>query len=201
MIKRTSIDYSEAAKLNTVKSREISAKKHAEFVAKYLADPKCCKYCHKQLAFEKRYNDFCSQACAANYNNGSRIVRRNCLYCNKVINKGSKKYCSVACLQMYRAEEAIKNGTASWVTIRNYLLKTNRKCSDCGLTEWNGQPIPLEIHHKDGDSKNNKFDNLVLICPNCHALTPNYKNRNKGNGREDRRQIYQRGKSGTNMPQ
>lgn len=56
------------------------------------------------------------------------------------------------------------------------------QCECCNLTEWQEQPIPLEIHHKDGDSLNNELDNLVLLCPNCHALTENYCGKNINNG-------------------
>ena len=52
------------------------------------------------------------------------------------------------------------------------------KCEKCGLSEWLGNPIPLEIHHKDGDHLNNELDNLELNCPNCHALTENWRGKN-----------------------
>jgi hypothetical protein len=52
-------------------------------------------------------------------------------------------------------------------------------CECCGLTEWLGQPVPLELHHKDGDRTNNLLRNLNLLCPNCHALTGNYRGKNK----------------------
>lgn len=52
------------------------------------------------------------------------------------------------------------------------------KCSCCGLSEWLGQPIPLELHHKDGDKTNNNLDNLELRCPNCHYFTDTYKTKN-----------------------
>ena len=55
------------------------------------------------------------------------------------------------------------------------------KCEQCGSSVWNQVKIPLEIHHNDGDHLNNELDNLVLLCPNCHALTENYKGRNHGN--------------------
>ena len=53
-----------------------------------------------------------------------------------------------------------------------------RKCECCGNTTWNGVPIPLEVHHIDGDGSNNELDNLQLLCPNCHALTDNYCGKN-----------------------
>lgn len=35
-----------------------------------------------------------------------------------------------------------------------------RKCEQCGITEWNGKPAPLELHHIDGNNKNNSLENL-----------------------------------------
>lgn len=52
-------------------------------------------------------------------------------------------------------------------------------CSSCTLQEWLGNQIPLELDHIDGNSRNHKLDNLRLLCPNCHALTPTYRGRNK----------------------
>ena len=53
-----------------------------------------------------------------------------------------------------------------------------RKCEKCGLEKWNNQPIPLEIHHIDGDHLNNTLDNLQILCCNCHALTNNFRGKN-----------------------
>ena len=52
------------------------------------------------------------------------------------------------------------------------------KCECCGLTTWLGKPIPLELHHKDGDRTNNSLDNFQLLCPNCHAFTDSYRGKN-----------------------
>lgn len=52
------------------------------------------------------------------------------------------------------------------------------ECESCGLAEWFGQPIPLELHHVDGNRVNNALANLSLLCPNCHALTANYRAKN-----------------------
>ena len=48
------------------------------------------------------------------------------------------------------------------------------KCEKCQLTEWQGVPITLQVHHIDGDRTNNKLENLQLLCPNCHSLTDNF---------------------------
>ena len=53
-----------------------------------------------------------------------------------------------------------------------------RKCEKCGIEEWLGQPINLEVHHIDGDRTNNNLENLQLLCPNCHSYTPNFRRKN-----------------------
>lgn len=66
--------------------------------------------------------------------------------------------------------------------IKSTLLGDNMKpykCECCGNTEWNDLPIPLQLHHKDGNFRNNTLENLQLLCPNCHSLTDNYCGRNK----------------------
>ncbi|UDY22983.1 HNH endonuclease signature motif containing protein [Nocardioides sp. Kera G14] len=52
------------------------------------------------------------------------------------------------------------------------------KCNRCGLTEWLGRPIALELEHRDGNPDNNALENLELLCPNCHAQTSTYRGRN-----------------------
>ena len=66
--------------------------------------------------------------------------------------------------------------------LKNRLLKAGifkNRCYSCGLTSWKGQPIPLELEHKNGDHQDNSLDNLTLLCPNCHALTATYRGKNK----------------------
>ena len=60
-------------------------------------------------------------------------------------------------------------------------LKGHR-CEQCLFTEWNGQPIPLQIHHIDADHWNSVLENLQLLCPNCHAQTDSFCGRNKNTG-------------------
>lgn len=74
--------------------------------------------------------------------------------------------------------ESFKNGTLKKrgsTTLVPLVALRGRKCECCGLTEWIGQKITLEIHHKDGNRLNNSLENLELLCPNCHSYTENWR--------------------------
>lgn len=70
--------------------------------------------------------------------------------------------------------------TMSTKTMRSWLIRSfGHVCDWCGLKEWHGKPIPLEIDHRDGNNKNNKLSNLRILCNNCHALTPTWRRQKK----------------------
>lgn len=67
-------------------------------------------------------------------------------------------------------------------SLKKRLLKENVKeyrCERCNKTEWEGCPIPLELHHINGIKDDLRIENLQILCPNCHALTENFGNRIK----------------------
>ncbi len=47
-------------------------------------------------------------------------------------------------------------------------------CVECGLAEWRGRPISLQLDHLNGVSNDNRLQNLRLLCPNCHSQTETY---------------------------
>jgi hypothetical protein len=51
-------------------------------------------------------------------------------------------------------------------------------CAECGITTWRGRPLALELHHINGDGKDNRLENLALLCPNCHSQTDSWGGRN-----------------------
>lgn len=70
--------------------------------------------------------------------------------------------------------------------IKRALFLSGRKdeCEICGVSEWRGIKLNLDLDHIDGDSFNNLESNLRLLCPNCHSITDTYKGRNKNAGKK-----------------
>lgn len=77
----------------------------------------------------------------------------------------------------------VENSTySSTYALKNRLLSENifeYKCYKCSNTIWLAGKIPLELEHINGIRSDNRLNNLTLLCPNCHALTPTYRSKNK----------------------
>lgn len=71
----------------------------------------------------------------------------------------------------------------SFDTIRKIVIfEQDEKCGECGVSEWRGKKLSLEVDHKDGNNQNNDRANLIALCPNCHSITDTWRGRNKTNG-------------------
>ncbi|MEA2294083.1 MAG: hypothetical protein QOE86_1722 [Solirubrobacteraceae bacterium] len=78
--------------------------------------------------------------------------------------------------------DALLVGPRNRKHIRMRLISGGHKearCEACGLDEWRGEPMPLQLHHVNGDGEDNRLENLQILCPNCHALTDTWGGRNK----------------------
>ncbi len=66
--------------------------------------------------------------------------------------------------------------------LRNRLISEGIKkneCEICGISNWNGRELSMQLDHIDGDSHNHLLNNLRMICPNCHSQTETYCGKNK----------------------
>lgn len=159
-------------------------------------DSKKCENCGDIILGKRK--KFCSSSCSATFNNKFRIKKSygNCECCNKELKRHQKKYCSNACqgsLKQKNIFESIEKGELNFheESFKRYMIqKHGAKCMECGWCEINKYTgkIPIQLEHVDGDSSNNKLENLKLLCPNCHTLTPTWGGANKGNGRKKRQE-------------
>lgn len=83
-----------------------------------------------------------------------------------------------------RLEEIlVKNSYFQSYKLKLRLIAENMKpkyCEHCGWAEKTSDGYtPLELDHINGDRHDNRIENLRILCPNCHSLTPTYRGRGK----------------------
>lgn len=194
---------SEAGKLGAEKTKLL-------YQSRYLENPSFCKFCFKELVYNKRHNTFCNRSCSVSYNNygvcrnGNSHGTQFCKQCKVQIfdkNGAERKFCTSECKHIYdwnlRKVKIEQTGEESSVRCaKRYLIETRGvQCEICRTKEWCEKSVPLVMDHIDGHSENNNLDNLRLVCGNCDMQLPTYKSKNKGNGRAYRRKRYAEGKS------
>jgi hypothetical protein len=139
-----------------------------------------CDYgCGQEATFTTTNSKNC---CSVSYKKCPEVLRKNFEGTVKARAEGRKGY-------TYNPSSNWNKGnfTAdfSYGTKGNHkqvlLQERGHRCESCLLETWMEKPIPLEMEHVDGDSRNNVKDNLKLLCPNCHAQTPTWRRRKGAN--------------------
>lgn len=166
-----------------------------------------CFVCSESISSSLKY---CSNHKNSNYYS-KYIVTKECSYseCGTLFDtfKVHRRYCSDTCsrksyrqgggkeliLESHKIESWFSgkwNGGSSTKlskVVRRYVLERfNFSCTVCGFNEKHPSDgsVVVEIDHIDGDGSNHRPENLTVLCPNHHALTPTYRGRNRGNGRK-----------------
>lgn len=188
--------------LNTSRSTENFTKKEIEERAKQLEEhPELClcsgcgrpaKYMLKSGVY---YCESHPSKCPGNRKKNSEGLKKSYVEGKKRDGEwnGSEKNLRVLKeatdrrVQRQMEEAFVEHSRASNAAINNYLqnyLHWELRCSKCGLTEWQGEKIPLELHHINGNNSDNRLENLTYLCPNCHATTENFRGKNINNGKQ-----------------
>ena len=120
---------------------------------------------------------------------------KTCINCGFSKRSNGAKYCGNKCQNEFQRKEKVKKWLSGEIDgvkgkaevadyVKQYVIELRgHQCEKCKNSMWMGEVIALALHHIDGNFRNNKLDNLQLLCGNCHIQTPNYGNRNKGQGR------------------
>ena len=142
---------------------------------------KICPKCNTQ---HEKPGIFCSRSCA---NSRTWTPEINAARSSKLSGKPSTRVLSdkdkwresikQAWLDKYNATSFDDLGSEN--RRRRVFEEQNYCCNKCGISEWQGFKISLELEHKDGDTTNNSRENLEGLCPNCHSITDTWRGRNK----------------------
>lgn len=121
--------------------------------------------------------------CGGNYKIMHNAINKYNIDISHFNGKGWNKGLSFKPFTQKPLTEILVNGSSyQSYKLKHRLLKEGLKlhiCERCKLNVWVDSPIPLELHHINGDHRDNRIENLMLLCPNCHAQTDSYRGRNK----------------------
>jgi hypothetical protein len=106
--------------------------------------------------------------------------------------RGKNSYQDKRIRKKYTEEFIFKeNSEVSNKVVKNRLMSNpsfEHKCELCSIKNWYDpfetkiKPVNLELDHINGNERDNRKENLRLICSNCHSFTPTYKGRNINGG-------------------
>jgi hypothetical protein len=104
-----------------------------------------------------------------NYNNLRRRLQKENIDCSHWTGQAWSKDKQLKDWSEYSKTESLKP---------HLIRERGHQCEKCKTVEWQGEPVPLEVEHSNGDRTDNRKKNLELLCCNCHALTPTWRGRN-----------------------
>lgn len=145
---------------------------------------KICPKCQNEHSKSGR---FCSRKCANSreWNDTDKLIKsiaNKNQPSNKDRLKGDKytEWCNrIREVKIKKYKETSFDNLGASNKRRRVFEEQNHTCVKCGLSEWLGNQITLELEHKDGNPNNNSRDNLEGLCPNCHSLTATWRGKNK----------------------
>lgn len=185
------------------KTRETQAKQKQARIIEYNKNPSTCEMCGIALDYVDRKSRFCGHSCACKFTNPLRITKtqesninpnRICIKCGNKTSSSNNKFCCIECSSSYRSNRSVEKWLSGVLVgysgkamqtkafVRKWLFDTRgTKCEECGWDDRHPiyNTILTEIHHRDGDASHCTPDNLIILCPCCHAKTPNHRAKNK----------------------
>ncbi len=81
--------------------------------------------------------------------------------------------------------QVLASGSSRWLKKKKLIREgfIPYQCLECGIAEWLGKKLVLQIDHINGIKDDWRIENLRMLCPNCHSQTPTYGGRNLKLGR------------------
>jgi len=121
----------------------------------------------KNISFNERYGELRAKEIITKIvNNRSKIYSYKIPKIKKIKIIPSIYYCNFDDLSKRNKRKRI-------------LFEQNNTCNLCNIYDWNTHKLILELHHKDGNSKNETRNNMEYLCPNCHSQTKTFRFKGK----------------------
>jgi len=152
-----------------------------------------CRKCDKKFVPKKGTINYCSISCRNSRDFSDQTKeKKSCITKRKWldgtyslvdwdnVNNDVEKISKSLGVWEKKSYDRLFNGEKLHIqTLRKLLIGDVDSCCElCNTSEWLGSPITLEVHHIDGNNKNNELSNLQILCPNCHSQTDNYRAKN-----------------------
>lgn len=149
-----------------------------------------CLFCQRpfkahQKEVNRGFGKFCSRSCSAQYNGAKSKLEPNCVctFCQTPFYRSNSQkkrakssgllFCSRSCKD--KAQRLDSGISEIWPT--HYGINSDyrekalsclpKRCDVCG---YDKHPEVLQVHHRDGNRKNNVLENLQVLCPTCHTV-------------------------------
>ena len=150
-----------------------------------------CDYgCGQEAKFQTSNGKPC---CSKHYSSCSAIKAKNSAGLKKATAEGRKGYTWNPASAWNKGKQITPNDEIfveyspySTELVKNRIILNqllDYRCSCCGIDEWQGRTIVLDLDHVNGNNRDNRLENLRFLCPNCHSQTDTYKGRNKNTGK------------------
>lgn len=140
------------------------------------------KYYIKLIKESKSFCEVCRKAnivaTTGNYNTLKKIIEENNIDISHFKRQGGGKHEKISIDDVLTNKRQITTYRLTKLLLKHGLKE--RKCEnpECGITEWCGKPLKVVPHHVNGNHNDNRLENIMFLCPNCHSYTDNFGGKN-----------------------
>lgn len=146
-----------------------------------------CENCEVEHTGEYGSGRFCTSKCARGFSTKLKRTEINQKVSSSLKGRPSRpsQPCKVETVAKIKHTWTIKLLEADFDKLsydtkrRRIIIEQDGKCNHCGVADWYGSTLPLEVDHINGINDDNRRENLEAICPNCHSVTDTWRGRNK----------------------